>query len=428
MISLRTNKEIQFVAPSDKTPPQYALEFFAKNGSIRPLIMIPQKDYTLDDIRGIIHHEILQQDLKLSHVIRYLYLVGTGITETLDENWVSFGVEIGRKGNTVNVFCMMDVKEEDDKRADGTSDPNITSDEDKWMALYLLFIYRYSRASNAAYQAGLVDKLRMQVASVTLNPPAFNPPKGTYRAWLNNKNFTKLVAAFDMFFCKFPNHDSAFLRFGTITSRFRDCASLLSLNHLRETAGIEGNQLFAWMFVGTLAEEAEVLMKENQELDKSDSYTPYMMDLGLSLKSPYSAAVCPGVYTWSHLICSLLVSTRSRNARMVSESNLANIRNNAAIVAYVHAKNTECGLFFSDNKDLIKEVQNMKDQSGDAESVDDLGDLPKSKDPAEWFVYLRGNQYQCPEEIMRFVQVESTKMNNSRPGSIGAHLYDAFAN
>ncbi len=322
---------------------------------------------------------------------------------------------------------MLDPREEADQRIDGTSDPGVMPEDDRWMTLYLLFIYRYSRATNASYQAGLIDKLRLQIASVTLHPPAFNPPKGTYKAWLNNKNFTKIVAAFDMFFCKFPNNDMSFLRFGTITSRFRDCASLLSLNHLRETAGIEGDQLFAWMFVGTLADEAEILMKEAQELDNPESYTPYLMDLGLSLKSPYSAAVCPGVYTWSHMICSLLVSTRSRNARMVSEANLSNIRNNAAIVAYVHAKNTECGLYFTDNAELIKELRNNPDPDSDVQSVADLSDLPKTKDPAEWFIFLRGNQYQCPLEITTFVQTESAKMNNSRPGSIGAHLYEAFA-
>nr|UOI88692.1 nucleoprotein [Walnut Creek virus] len=416
MISLKTNKPIQFVAPSDKTLPQYASEYFTKNGTLKPSVTIPQKDYNLTDLRGIIHNGILQQDLKIGHVIRYLCLIGLTIQETLDEDWMSFGVSIGGKGATITVLSSLEVKEENDQRIDGTSDPGVNPEEDKWMTLYLLFIYRYSRASNAAYQAGLVDKLRLQIASVSLNPPALNPPKGTYKAWLNNRNFTKLVAAFDMFFCKFPNHEMAFLRFGTITSRFRDCASLLSLNHLRETAGIEGDQLFAWMFVGTLAEEAEVLMKEAQELDKSDSYTPYMMDFGLSLKSPYSAAVCPGIYTWSHLICSLLVSTRSRNARMVSEANLSNIRNNAAIVAYVHAKNTECGLFFSDNADLIKEVKAANDGDDDTESVSDLSELPKSKEPSEWFIFLRGNQYQCPPEIIQFVQTESAKMNNSRPG------------
>nr|AXY65009.1 nucleocapsid [Hapavirus flanders] len=439
MKSIRNGKQIRFLAPADKVEPQYPKAFFDANGQMAPTLTIEQSSFDLKTIRGVIYDGIMKGTLRVQYVIRYLYLVCKEMTEVLEADWQSHGVVIGNKGDTVNPFSMFQVVEDTSNKLDATGGTNIESDQDGWMTLYLLYIYRHSRITNVQYQTALWDRLKIQITTAHPNPGNYQTPKNIYRSWLQNKNYTKIVAGVDMFFCKFPKHDYAYLRFGTVTSRFRDCASLLALNHLKSTAKMAGEDIFAWMFLQQLEEEAYILMKEDEELDKVDSYTPYMMDMGISLKSPYSATACPSIYTWCHFIGSWLVSTRSRNARMISDAGIAELRANASIVAFVYCKNYEYQLRFTNRDDITdgadptgndkddKRDDTDDDNESDTDSLESLSLLPKSKDPVEWYCYLKGLHFQTPREVLAFITAESQKMNNMRPNSIGKHLHDAYA-
>ncbi|AJR28328.1 nucleoprotein [Kamese virus] len=436
MRSIRHGTPIRYIAPADRVDPQYTKAFFDANGNHAPTLTIEQSTFSLQQIRGIIHDGIIRGNLRVQHVIRYLYLVCVQITAVLDARWETHRVVIGDQGTTVNPFSMYNVVFDETNTIDAAATNGIEADQDYWMVLYLLFIYRYSRITNANYQGALLDRFRVQVLTAYPTPGQFQTPKGVYKAWLNNRNYTKIIAGIDMFFCKFPNHELAYLRFGTVTSRFRDCAALLALNHLKSTAKMEGDEIFAWMFLQQLEEEAYTLMREEEELDQSDSYTPYMMDMGLSLKSPYSASACPSIYTWCHFIGSWLVSTRSRNARMISDAGVAELRANASIVAFVYSKNYSYRLRFTDRDDIIngqnpvnaiQDDQDGSDDGSDTDSVESLGTLPRSKDPIEWYCYLKGMHFQTPREIQAFISGEAQKMTNMRPGSIGKHIHDAYA-
>lgn len=48
---------------------------------------------------------------------------------------------------------------------------------------------------------------------------------GLYKNWYNNSEFRALVAALDMFWCKFPENNCAGLRVCTLNARFKDCSS-----------------------------------------------------------------------------------------------------------------------------------------------------------------------------------------------------------
>ncbi|AJR28481.1 nucleoprotein [Landjia virus] len=437
MYSIHTKHTIDFIAPSDKLEPQYPSTFFVNNNNARPSLTVEQSNYSLDEIRKIVHHGIMHGTIKVQHAIRYLYLVGAKVTETLESDWESFNIKIGSRGESVGIFSTLNVTEDRSVKIDGSSSPDVDEKQDCWMVLYLLFVYRYTRATNATYQALLIDKLKVQIAAVYTGDINVPSPKATFKSWLNNKNYLKIVAAYDMFLCKFPNNEYAYWRFGTIVSRFRDCASLLSLNHMRETAGIPGKDLFGWMYMPVLREESISMMKPGEELDKSDSYAPYMMDFGLTLKSPYSASACPSVYTWCHFVCSWLVSARSRNARMISDAGIAQLRTNAAIVAYVHSKNYDFDLQFTDNPGIIDGTIKIDGSGGDDDSDDDTGsttgtiirpdELPTTRNNVEWVQYLKSQNNQLPYKIEQFIKEESQKMTNMRAGSIGKHLYDAYA-
>ncbi|YP_010800956.1 nucleoprotein [Porton virus] len=378
---------------------------------------------------------IMKSDIKVQLVNRYLYLIFKDVTATLEEDWVSFSITIGKRGESVNPFSIFNVTEDLDSKMNADGDQSANESDDPWMTLYLLFIYRHARATNQLYQTALFDRLKSQISAVSINPPALTAPKGIYKAWLNNKCFVKIVAGIDMFFCKFPMEEKSYVRFGTITSRFRDCASLLSLEHFRETTGLDGDDIFPWMATPVLEEEVHRIMRDGQELDKPDSYVPYLMDLGLSLKSPYSATACPAIYTWAHMACALLTSMRSRNARMISDANIANLKINSLIIGYVFTKNTDCEILFTKNTDLIDKLKSnsfsgVDDDENDNESQlgsdDDFG-MPKGKNPDEWWFYIKAMKNQVPDKIIQFGKSEAAKMGNCRVGSIGKYLNEALA-
>ncbi|ASM90771.1 nucleoprotein [Holmes Jungle virus] len=433
MKSVRTSESIKYIQPGDKPKPQYPREFFEKNPGQKPLVNVPHKDIDLANIRNIIKSGILQGGLVISYVLRFIYLIGKAIGDELDDNWQSFNVIIGGKGDKITPWSLVEIKEEDSRRVDANVDQTATADDDKWMLMYILFVYRHARAQVSNYKKTLFEKFQTQISPLLPNKITLTSPPPLYNSWLSNKNYCKMIAAIDMFFCHFPQHQDSNLRFGTITSRFRDCAALTSLEHFRETVGFKGDEMFGWIFVGSLEEECHVLMKSGQELDQPGSYSPYLVDFGLSLKSPYSASTCPGMYTYCHLVGSLLTSTRSQNAKMISDKNLVNIRTNALLVAYVFSENIECKVYFTDNQEFLQagldgqdQLTEIPDDDGVSSSLSMQDDMPKSKDPIEWFMYLKSLKFQIPNIIKDFGKTEASKMSQCRVGSIGKHLNDAF--
>ncbi|AJR28533.1 nucleoprotein [Joinjakaka virus] len=427
MFSLSNKSVIKYVSPSDKVPPQYPSEYFKNHLNSKPSLTIGQKKLDLPTVRQIIKAGILKSDIKIQHVNRYLFLLFKEQKERLDQQWASFGVTIGTKDEDINPFSLVDVSEMDDPIIDGTGDNTATPEDDPWMALYLVYVYRHSRANNAAYQASLFERLKVQISAVSNLQVQLVSPKLSYKSWLANRSYCKIIAVLDMFYCKFPESTYSFIRYGSVTTRYRDFAALLSLDYLRETTGMEGDDVFGWMFTSALSREANMLMEPGQEIDKCDSYTPYMMDLGLSLKSPYSASNCPNTYTWCHIICTLLMSIRGKNARMVNESNLVNTRMNGVVVAFVYSKNFECDIQFTKNKDLIDGNIKLDELANNTDNGLDLSEKPPAgKDPLDWFLYLKANDFQLPAPLEDFAKDAARKLTNVRIGSIGKHISEVF--
>ena len=121
------------------------------------------------------------------------------------------------------------------------------------------------------------------------------------------------------------------LRFGTLTSRFKDCSNLLTASHIITNLGLTGPAVLGqWMYV---AKDFARLMKDEEEVDNEYSYMPYLSDFGISKRSPYSCTVNSECQTWANIVCTLDGSTRSINARMIGETNGNNIMANAILMA-----------------------------------------------------------------------------------------------
>nr|UUB88389.1 nucleoprotein [Yata virus] len=425
MFSALSGKPVAACMPHETIPPQYPADFFRNNKNTKPHIRIPMSELDLDRVRKFVHAGIIDRNkLKLPHAMRYLFLVLSKIKEKLDNDWKSFGVTIGLKDQDLDPFCMYVVHHDAGPQVDGTESTTVGPEDDDWMVMYLLGIYRLGRTQNDTHKGNLATRLLAQMKS--LNPRTLNITNddALQNIWVGNTDYCKLIAGIDMYFNRFKKSDFAYLRFGTIPSRFKDCASLLSIGHVCNLTGMTLEEYLGWIFVATVGREIESMMKEGNEVDQPFSYMPYMMEMGLSMKSPYSSAASPGVYTLAHIIGTLLFSERSKNARMVSENNLSNIRINAEIVAYVRARKGSLMKVFHKDKASLEAAQAVQEDNGSVDVL--LGDLPAGNDPDEWFTTLEINQFELPHEIRTHTISESRKIGNTRAHTIGHHVATTF--
>ncbi|KAJ8674365.1 hypothetical protein QAD02_005627 [Eretmocerus hayati] len=132
-----------------------------------------------------------------------------------------------------------------------------------------------------------------------------------------------------------------------IPFQYKDCLAFLSVGLVTKTLGMKKeSSLLDWIFTEGLAAEFKQMMKRDQECMKVHSYFPYQADLGLVRRSYYSATKNPQLFFLLHAVGTLLQSTRSKNAVMISDENIVNNSTSAKWIAYIFAKNVELRKMF----------------------------------------------------------------------------------
>lgn len=71
---------------------------------------------------------------------------------------------------------------------------------------------------------------------------------GTRGNWEQNKEYSKLVAAIDVFFIRFPEHEHSKIRLCTIRSRYRDCAALVGFEYFRGILEAKFGEVMMWVW------------------------------------------------------------------------------------------------------------------------------------------------------------------------------------
>lgn len=156
--------------------------------------------------------------------------------------------------------------------------------------MYIASIYRICNIDREEYRARIVEAVNTRIRGRgSPDPITVVDIYGTYRSWLNDPWFCSMIAFVDMYMAKHPKHPFSEVRLGTITSRFKDCSALMDLSFLCEILGGDVGTTGSWVWSQKLRDDLVRLNKDHEEADRVDSYTPYMMEIQLSPKSPYSA-------------------------------------------------------------------------------------------------------------------------------------------
>uniref|UniRef100_T1KUS4 Rhabdovirus nucleocapsid domain-containing protein n=1 Tax=Tetranychus urticae TaxID=32264 RepID=T1KUS4_TETUR len=301
---------------------KYPIEYFEKISlpSAKPPVSLPYKNVPLDTLRPVVVKSIKDGTISCDLAALFLWKYGERLKATVNEKWESFGVTICEPGE-VRLSSIIDVHfGAQEILSSIETDGMVSSNDDNWIASFLTSIYRINCAKNENY--------RLELSKTASNIMVKNFGKGsyasldflnvTYRHWIGNTNYIKIIAAYDMFLFKTNIKKYQFLRWGTISSRYRECSVLSTLIDISNECGFTNlSDLRKWVFVDSIERDLNRVLKDGQEIDKLDSYTPYLHDLRLSSQSPYSCSYNPVLYEFLSTMGVYMGRKGSMNVKML---------------------------------------------------------------------------------------------------------------
>lgn len=287
----------------------YPSEYFELTKDRPPLPVATISDVQMNYYRNQIV-DTLKSAGRLNPEIVYSYLLGfcQRNEETLEENWESFNLVLEPgKITPLHLFKHTPYDPPDVQAVEGEA----TAKSDTWIMLALMGIYRLKSINRADQQSEIADRLQVLLSEFTSLKIHYGAQDSIYQTG----KIRRLVAGLDMFYFRFRMSPNAVIRFGTIVSRYKDCAILATVMHGMDFLGIK-DEIGRWMFSARAADEYASVMKKGNELGHEGSYTPYLSDMGLCQRSPYSASANPIMHLTIHMTCAYLGSVRSQRARI----------------------------------------------------------------------------------------------------------------
>lgn len=411
MYFLNATQPFTATTAANELPVQYPSTFFETEKK-KPLLTIPANH---QDIGRYTLNGLLKGNISVEIALSFIYHKVSEIKEKSVAKWESFGVVIGEEAESIsitNLFCVehtaLPAQLEQNNAYDNARD-------DIWLLLALLAPYRLIQISNEDYRAQICARIGERLKA-SGKPDTFMVSLDSfhtkYASWALNVNYRKLVAGIDMFFNTFRNHAASILRMCTLPSRFKDCSALIAIGYIVDVLGIKVQDLSEWIFVEKTGREMFQLMKEHQEIDKNNSYTAYLSDMGISAKSPYSASANPNIHTWIHTIGTTFKSGRSKNARMMSNTSLTDVITNAQLLCTAFLKGAKFSKIISSDPESFLNTA--------TEEIE--GILPAGRDPDEWLIWVKENPNRLQEEVVEFITKIWTELGETRPNSVGRYL------
>ncbi|KAL4082437.1 hypothetical protein QTP88_029904 [Uroleucon formosanum] len=406
--------------------PEYPSTWFAKNPRQKPGIVLPKKL-----TEGVIWNKVLGHALQLNVQpnVAILFMseyIAENYVEVATDIWTSYNVVIANPHQNVTLMDLLRVTSSNTSWTPTEGDEIDTEGKFRLFAM-LLAGYRYGLASEVLqgdYKATVLGKINQVLRNEPYNLQSDLTPTELARCktWYNNSEFRALIAACDMFWTKFPDSIGAKLRVCTLSSRFKDCASISEIRHLSKMSCKSVGEIFRYIFSTRIRDEIIAIGRPGEEFNKEDSYFPYMRELRLSKRSPYSSTCNENLHNWIHFFCALMGSDRSYNARIVTESGLTIMMNLALFAAHAFKKFTIPQMAFGnqDDADGAKEIAGM----GDSDSGSSLEIDPAS--PLGVFKFMTDNDNSVPVSVKEMFTPIIKAMPAPRDKTIGMFLRRNF--
>lgn len=386
----------------------------------KPVLRVKMLSGQSSEIKSSLKSYVLSaadNNVDVEAVNSYLYYFGKELfREKLDKEW-KLTSKISIKPDIITPFDLLNIQD-----AGKLSDANLISDfvtdkEDIEIIIMILANYRINSLNrNALSQYRNQLKTNMNATFKASKFIEADIPNNiyTYTSWVNDPDFKKICAAFDLFFKKFPTSKYSPLRMCVQGARYKDCSLLTDIMFAKSMIGVDDFKLF------TLAVDASVNKELMRYLDYigedclKDGYFPYLKELGVINKSPYSASQSPNAHNWIHMMGSLLGETRSVNSRLAPNGQNIQVLNLAIVCAYALKSRSDINPVFGENDEIME----LRKIAGGASET--------SLDPGAIIENLNDliNETPIGTEIMSWARGKIRILSDVRDGSIGKYLVE----
>lgn len=428
----RQNEQVRELRFSDKRLPQYPHEKLGKGN--KPSIQLIRVYKDLDSAREDVADRLSKGSLTAKHAAHYLYLVFSKVEYELEEDWETYGITLGKKGDKVTINNLVDW-ELTGTATDGQSS-QVKEEDDPWLCVLAAGHLRLAAARVwQTYQTSVQTTLLAMARSVNPgNAPIAFQVSAELDTFDSNQSLIGVCAAIDMISNKFPgsNEDLSKVKISTLVTRYKDCTVFSSISGLSRFLGISVDDVVKWIFDSSVASELDALLNDKEEFGDPNSYFPYQSSLGIVSKSYYSASSCPNLHFWLHTIGSLLGYERSQSARLVKGTSELSVGKAAFLATLAFADNSELALAYTEsqvqtvdqlNAEIRKEVEEVKGFEDDTDT--DGGetserDLPKTPEAYLKSYKLAGGQFSPAGKKWLVGRIAMIK--NPRKGTIGERM------
>lgn len=287
------------------------------------------------------------------------------------------------------------------------------------MCIYVMSIYRLTTAQRTEHADKIGQTIDGRLAARGADPTVKSANILThYKSWATDRWWNAFCAFVDMYMTKFPHHPIAEVKISTLSARFKDCTALQDLVYITRIMGVDLSELALWLWDPSVATDFMRILTPGEEIDVVDSYTPYMTELHMSSRSPYSTTINPHFHYWVHVVGCSMNSKRSQWARIVGSVNVGQITTLGAICGYAFTARTAAALQFSETGEEDPDVG----LGVDAAELQGLPALPSNLRAREWYGWYEDIDQALPEFMTKKIEDVWRKLDITRENTVGKHL------
>ncbi|APG78843.1 putative nucleoprotein [Xingshan nematode virus 4] len=406
---------------------KYGLEpevYYLNELKEKPLITVPHYYTDPDVIKGI--RTIIDGNTPASTDsslgIAFIAHMAKKIKGILDEDWKSYSVVIGRKGDEINPLDLLRLRIEEKESKMTTIDRDVVSGDFGLLAKCLMV----HRVGIASAEGGYKENLCARLATIfTMEPFNLKNVIGVTNLahWLQDTSFTSIVAAIDMFLRKFPNHQYEKLRACTLGTFLKDCVVMSSVNQAADALLTSPPILLQYVFSRDIATDVRHIIggEPTEEKTTDHSYFQYMREMNLVPRSAYSASLNPNLFLWCQFIGVLLGKRRSMYARLLECSSPTMILVHACYVVYYLSGSPEAKLIFALNKEKGEQITKAREARKRLE-------MDEESTPSPEFVLseMQKHHYTITDEMKDKFLLTVRTIDGSRRGTVGEFIKNFF--
>ncbi|UNP59539.1 N protein [Rhizoctonia solani rhabdovirus 1] len=338
--------------------------------------------------------EVVGGTLTMTAAKILFYIALTQLEATCLSDWDSFGQSIGKMGKVVHPSDILQIQTSDPTYEHATMATHKPCSvwKEKIVPLVMVYAapYRIGNLPTLAgtkYKEALKQKIVQQVNAMKytkLTEGRYDAYIAKTSGWIEDSDYTKAIAAMDMFITKFKNPSYDKIRVSTLTSRFKDCAALNEVLWLGNLFGMSPGQAITYVPYEQLSTQLANIFKAKNETEKPDSYMPYGNAFGLFTVSPYSARANPLVHHYINMIGACLGDKRALMSNCFDTAALKRIIEYAMFVTYiVVGSDTPDYLVYANDETRELYEGQLEAIGSDAEDDEKEGDDAKGKGKAE---------------------------------------------